>query len=178
MGGVSYNRWGKSTCRSGVERLYAGRIGSSYGNHKGGGANYVCMPDNPDYTLSFEPGVQNQGLIFGTEYEHARVSGRNNHNAPCAVCYIPTKHTAVMIPAKTTCPSGWTREYYGYLMAEHSTGAYRTMYACIDKDMETIPGSASHIDGGHLYHVEASCNGFACGPYSDSKELNCVVCSK
>ena len=26
--GVAYTRWGKSTCRSGVNRVYAGRTGS------------------------------------------------------------------------------------------------------------------------------------------------------
>ena len=83
-----------------------------------------------------------------------------------------------MIPAKTTCPSGWIREYYGYLMAERSSDFYRTMYTCVDKDMESVPGSQGHENNAHFFHVEASCNGFACGPYSDSKELNCVVCSK
>ena len=39
--GVVYTRWGKSTCRSGVNRVYAGRTGSSFGGHRGGGANYI-----------------------------------------------------------------------------------------------------------------------------------------
>ena len=52
-------------------------------------------------------------------------------------------------------PHVLTREYYGYLMAEHSTGSYQTMYACINKDMETIPGNAGNTNGAHLYHVDA-----------------------
>jgi hypothetical protein len=177
VGGVSYNRWGKSTCRSGVELLYAGKTGSSYSNNKGGGANYVCMPNDPEYTLPFESGRQHRSSIYGTEYEQVLVPDRNNHNAPCAVCYIPTKHTVVMIPAKSTCPSGWTREYYGYLMAESESG-FRTMYTCVDKDMESVSGSENDVVGGHFYHVEVSCNGFTCRPFNDGKELNCVVCSK
>jgi hypothetical protein len=37
------------------------------------------------------------------------VPNREQHDAPCAVCYIPTRHSVIMIPAKTSCPSGWTR---------------------------------------------------------------------
>ena len=87
-------------------------------------------------------------------------------------------NTVIMIPAKTTCPSGWTREYYGYLMAEYYNNR-RTMYECVDKDMESVPGTHNHHDGGHFFHVEARCtNDVACPPYNDFKELNCVVCSK
>jgi len=34
---------------SGTELLYAGRAGGTFHNHKGGAANYLCMPDDPDY---------------------------------------------------------------------------------------------------------------------------------
>ena len=54
----------------------------------------------------------------------------------------------------------------------------RTMYECVDKDMESVPGSYLDVEGGHFYHVKAHCNGVACPPYNNSKELNCVVCSK
>ena len=177
MGGVTYNRWGNSNCRSGVERVYPGRTGVTFSSHRGGAANYLCMPNDPQYTLPFEYGVRGHSYVYGTEYEDPLVSGRNQHNAPCAVCYIPTKHTVIMIPAKTTCHSGWTREYYGYLMAER-VGHQRTMYECVDSAMASISGSQNHIDGGHFYHVEAHCNGMACPPYNNYKELNCVVCSK
>ena len=50
-GGVAYTRWGKMNCpsASGTELLYAGRAGGTFHNHKGGAANYLCMPDDPDY---------------------------------------------------------------------------------------------------------------------------------
>ena len=64
-----------------------------------------------------------------------------------------------MIPAKLTCPSGWTREYYGYLMAEHVDRSYgRTMYTCVDHIMESVPGSENHTNGSHFYHTKAHCN--------------------
>ena len=178
VGGVTYTRWGKSTCHSGVTQVYAGRTGSTFHGHQGGAANYVCMPNDPEYTLPFRDGVQGYSYVYGTEYEDPLVSERWQHNAPCAVCYLPTMNTVIMIPAKTTCPSGWTREYYGYLMAEYYNNR-RTMYECVDKDMESVPGTHNHHDGGHFFHVEARCtNDVACPPYNDFKELNCVVCSK
>ena len=175
--GGAYYRWGSSSCRSGATRVYAGRTGVSASEQRGSGGNYLCMPNDPEYTLASRSGVQGYGYVYGTEYEDPLVSGRQDHNVPCAVCYIPTKHAVIMIPAKTSCPSGWTREYYGYLMAEHINHP-RSTYECIDRSMESIPGSQDHIDSGHFYHVEAHCNGMACPPYDNQKELNCVVCSK
>ena len=177
--GVIYTRWGKSTCRSGVNRVYAGRTGSSHYTHSGGGANYICMPNDPEYS-SYIPGVQGYGFVYGTEYEGPPLApGMIQHDAPCAVCDVPDKSRVLMIPAKLTCPSGWTREYYGYLMAEHvSRSLGRTMYTCVDHIMESVPGSQNHILGGHFYHTEAHCNGVACPPYNNYKELTCVVCSK
>jgi hypothetical protein len=177
VGGVTYNRWGRSTCRSGAERVYAGRTGSTFHEHQGGAANYVCMPNDPQYTLPTQHGVRGHSYVYGTEYEEPLVSGRNQHNAPCAVCYIPTKHSVIMIPAKTWCPSGWTREYYGYLMSERVENR-RTMYECVDSAMESVSWSQNHANSGHFWHVEAHCDGMACPPYDPQRELGCVVCSK
>ena len=149
----------------------------SFSGDQGGASNYLCMPNDPEYTLPFTAGVRGHSYVYGTEYEAPLVSGRDQHNAPCAVCYLPTQNAVVMIPAKTSCPSGWTREYFGYIMSE-AVLHRRTMYECVDMSMESIPGSQDHIDGGHFYHVEAHCNGMACPPYNNERELNCVVCSR
>ena len=178
-GGVAYERWGSSSCRSGADLVYAGWTGSTFDSDRGGAANYVCMPNNPDYTLSGLAGVHGRSYVYGTEYEGPPVvSGREQHNAPCAVCYVSTQHTVIMIPAKSTCPSGWTREYYGYLMSEHrSISAGRTEYECVDRLMESISGLEGDVNGGHFWHVEAQCSGMSCPPYTSTGELNCVVCT-
>ena len=36
----------------------------------------------------------------------------------------------------------------------------------------------TNITGGYFYFVEAHCNGVSCPPYTNVKELGCVVCSK
>ncbi len=57
-------------------------------------------------------------------------------------------------------------------------GRGRTMFECVDRDQESLPGSSANIDGVLFNHVEAACNGLPCPPYDQNKELNCVVCTK
>ena len=176
-----YTRWGKTSCPnvSGTELVYAGRAGGTYYNHKGGAANYLCMPDDPDY-LHYQPGVQTTSYVYGVEYEIR--SGQpfyavHEHNVPCAVCYASRRVAVTMIPAKTHCPSTWTLEYSVYLMSDHYI-QYRTMYECVDKNPDSVPGTASSTNGTTIFHVEANCNGMACPPYDPQKELTCAVCTK
>ena len=103
-GGVVYTRWGKRTCPnvSATTLVYAGRAGGTWFAHKGGAANYLCMPDDPDY-LSYQPGVQGYSYVFGAEYETylgGPLSAVHDHNVPCAVCYASTRVAVTMIPAK------------------------------------------------------------------------------
>ena len=182
-GGVTYTRWGRTTCPTiqGTQLLYAGRAGGTHYSHKGGAANHLCMPDNPDH-LQYESGVQNRGFVTGVEYDYASLSPLNsfNHdNVPCAVCYVATRSVSVMIPAKTQCPTQWTLEYVGYLMTQIYTQNGRSMYECVDKDPESVPGSAGNSDPrGRLFLVEPNCNGMLCPPYDDEKELICCVCTR
>ena len=176
-GGLVFTRWGKSMCpsTSGTERLYLGRAGTSYHAH-GGASNYLCMPEDPQYSSNSRSGVQGHSYIYGVEYE-APIGGTGNDDARCAVCYVSTRETVLMIPAKTSCPPNWTREYHGYLMSEeHRYG--RTNYVCVDSSFEAVPGSQGHVPSGHFYHVEATCSSMPCPPYVNHKELTCVVCTK
>ena len=181
-GGVVYTRWGKSTCPSvsGTTLVYAGRVGGTWYSDKGGAVNYLCMPNDPDY-LSYTPGVQGYNYVYGAEYETGGMplTAVNNHNVPCAVCYASTRVAVTMIPAKTRCPSNWTLEYSGYLMSQpRILSDRRTMYECVDKNPDSVPGSAANTHGIAFYHVEASCNGMLCPPYDPQKELTCAVCTK
>ena len=187
-GGAIYTRWGKSTCPQveGTELVYSGITGGTFYNQEGGGANYLCMPKDPEYSpaLRYEGGVRTWGAqVHGTEYE-LPLQGTSDHNAPCAVCHVSTRSTMLMIPAKATCPSSWTREYYGYIMTEHKGRQNnnirgRSMFECVDADQESLPGSHPNTNGALFYHVEAACNtGLPCPPYNQNKELNCVVCTK
>ena len=179
-GGVTYVRWGKRSCSNvtGTELIYAGRAAGTFYDKNGGGSNYLCMPDTPQYTLSYTPGSQIYSEIHGTEYEYP-ITGTHEHNVPCAVCFASTREAVFMLPARTSCPTGWTREYYGYLMSTYqASNHYRTSFECVDKDQESLPGSQANTNGAVFYHVEANCNGLPCPPYNNYKELNCAVCTK
>ena len=180
-GGAVYVRWGRTICPSdqGTELVYSGRAGGSRRDEKGGGANFLCMPDNPDHLL-YTRRQQGYSSIHAVEYQSShRSDGVTNHNVPCAVCYVTTRSTVLMIPAKANCSTGWTTEYIGYLMTSHKDSNYRSRYECVDKDPQSVPGYNS---GGYyeasLYHVEPICTGLSCPPYDEEKELTCVVCSR
>ena len=177
-----YTRWGSTTCSntSGAELLYAGRAAGSWWNEVGGGANYLCLPEQPENS-TFTAGSQGgRALLYGTEFQTSTGPLRSvyQHNVPCAVCYTSARETVVMIPARLTCPSSWTREYYGYLMADRSN-YYRTMFECVDISPESVPDSTANTDGALFYHTEIRCGyGIACPPYDAEKEVVCAVCTK
>ena len=146
-GGSSYIRCGNSSCPgvTGTTLVYTGFAGGSLHNQGGGGANYLCMPDAPKYssTLTYRPGVQNHSPIHGAEYQDP-IQGSDQHNVPCALCHVSSRSVLIMIPAMASCPSDWTREYYGYLMSENK-GHRRSTFVCVDKSMESIPDSQANI---------------------------------
>ena len=184
-GGVVYTRWGRTTCPDtpGTELVYEGRAAGSYYS-QGGGSNYLCLPDDPDYDLAYTAGTQSNSPLYGTEFRAGYGGPLNDispsyagHNIPCAVCYAAARGTAIMLPAITACPSTWTLEYSGYLTSGHKNHQ-RSSFECLDKDPESIPGSAPVINMALMYHVEATCTGIPCPPYNNYKELTCAVCTK
>ena len=69
-GGNVYIRWGRTTCpnTTGTELVYQGIAAGSWYSHTGGGANYLCLPQEPKYS-NYRPGVQGHSPLYGTEYE-------------------------------------------------------------------------------------------------------------
>ena len=182
-GGVTYTRWGRTTCPTcqGTELVYTGRAGGSHWDHSGGAANYLCMPDDPNH-LQYENGVQGWSSVTGVEYwyaSHPSLSSVNWDNVPCAVCYVATRSVSLMIPAKTQCPTLWTLEYIGYLMTGQFNHVGRTTYECVDKNPESVPGLNGHSSPTAFFLlVEPQCNGLSCPPYDAEKELTCAVCTR
>ena len=181
VSGVTYTRWGNSSCSNstGAQLVYAGRAGGSLWSQSGGGAEKLCLPNNPDY-LPGTAGLDVSTSINGAEYEFGNGPIRSvwQNNVPCAVCYVPTRATAIMVPAKTLCPPSWTREYYGYLTSEHGNHPGRSSFNCIDANPEVIPGTSANINGALFYYIISTCNGLACPPYENNRGLSCAVCTK
>ncbi len=177
-----YTRWGRTICpsTSGTELVYKGIASGSHINHKGGGTNYLCLPHDPQYLSSYQTGRYDGNYLHGVEYD-AWLPGpfrtMLNHNAPCAVCHATVRAAVLMLPARYSCPSGWTREYYGYLMSARYVH-HRTTFECMDRYPESIPGSAADINEVQFAFNEATCNGLPCPPYNTYKEITCAVCSK
>ena len=142
---------------TGTSLVYSGRAGKSWYNQQGGGSNYQCLPNNPEYG-QYDKGVQGHCPIYGTEYQlnsGSPLPGLSERNVPCAVCHVSTRAAVLMIPEWHHCPSQWTLD-----------------------TAETVPGSHANTNGGLFYHVEANCNGLPCPPYDAQKELTCAVCTK
>ena len=177
--GATYIRWGRTSCPNvnGTKLVYAGRAGGTYHKTRGGAANRLCLPRDPDY-LSETVGHAGQSIIRATEYHFAgHLHRRGGHIVPCAVCYVSTRTSVLMIPAKTQCPSSWTREYNGYLVAEHDA-FYRSSFECTDRNPESAPGSKPYVGSANFYNVEGYCDGLSCPPYERHRILSCTVCTK
>ena len=92
-GGAVYTHWGRTTCPTvqGTHLLYSGRAGGSPNQHKGGAANYMCLPNDPDH-LQYQSGVQRNGHIGGVEYWSDKnpesVPGLNSGSNPAAYFYL------------------------------------------------------------------------------------------
>ena len=174
---VTYIRWGNSTCPYGADTIYSGYAGGSWYGHEGAAVDPLCLPHDPQY-LQYRSGYQGYARLYGAEYETyspSPLDHSHNRNVPCTLCQVYGRTNKIMIPSHYDCPSGWRREYYGYLMAGCHSNKAATQYTCMDKSLEQVPGSGANTDGYEFHPVEAYCDHYI--PCSD-KEVTCVVCTK
>ncbi|KAJ8045206.1 Short-chain collagen C4 [Holothuria leucospilota] len=182
--GVTYTRWGKTSCPSTSQLVYQGVMasGNDY-THKGSGVNYLCLPLEP--TFADTPSYGNGGaLLYGVEYESNLFTSQNIHQseAPCAVCLAANKETVLTIPGTNTClgSQGWTLEYQGYMMSSHYT-TFKSTFVCIDQNAEGIPRTTHNNNEPLLWVANAKCSagggGLPCPPYVDGYDVLCAVCS-
>lgn len=166
--------------------MFKGIAGGGHYNRGGNGANTLCLPHNPDPAPSdFPTHFQNDdrassSFIYGSEYQYAYRNVAVDDDVPCAVCDVAHVSSIIMIPAKMTCPSGWSFEYAGVLTAacQYSGLAIRE-YLCVDENAEYLmDGTRQNFDGRLFYPVQAACGALPCPPYKESQLISCVVCSK
>ena len=107
----------------------------------GGGSQYLCVPRNPKYD-KYQNGHQSAGYVYGSEYEVDAYNGNpfdknfHNHDAPCAVCFVNSRGSMLMMPARNDCPSGWTEEYHGYLMTSYHGYRHSNEFICVNGNPE------------------------------------------
>ena len=179
-GGTVYVRWGHDQCPSTAQLVYNGRAGGSRWD-QGGGVGPQCLPIDPNYHTPIS-GTQHRARMHGAQYytltnSQSHLHGRHYHDVPCAVCYVTQRSTVYMVPAKYTCPSGWTKEYYGYLMSKYYT-RHPSHYTCMDSALKSVIGSAEKHDSFTFTFIEGRCGSLPCPPYDKTRELSCAVCTK
>ena len=181
-GGLTYVRWGRTDCANGGQVVYSGFASGSRYNINGGTSDILCLPETPQY-LSQDRSATHLATLYGMEFEVFGTAPPLKHlvqaNMPCALCYIETRSTVFTIPARYTCPQGFTREYYGYMMTEWNyADRQRKDTICVDVDTVPIPGSGPSTDPSVVYLMDANCNGLPCPPYVPKQPLTCAVCTK
>ena len=169
--------------------VYAGYAGGTFWNSDGSGSNYLCLHQEPEYD-KLTPGRDGaRAIVDSVEYEiydFTPFGSQHNHDAPCAVCRVTLRGTMIMIPARMSCSTGWTREYFGYLMSARSNYK-RTEFICFDRNPEAVVGSQYNEAGSAIFPVEVRCRdpdpdsftgGLPCDKFPTGNELSCVVCTK
>ncbi|XP_076114211.1 short-chain collagen C4-like [Mytilus galloprovincialis] len=179
--GVTYVRWGKKTCPHGSEIVYTGQVGGNDHQSKGGGVNYLCLPNDPE---NGQHQSYSNDQVYGAEYEPGysiKPSGwsesMHNQEVPCAVCYQKLRSTVMMIPGRKTCYKGWNAEYNGFLMSDHVTYNKKD-FACVDNNAEPLDNKNGNQNGALFYPLRTKCGSLRCPPYTNESDVLCVVCTK
>ena len=140
-----------------------------------------CLPNNPKYDKC-KDGWQYSGYVYGTEYKVSSFNpfkkNLHDHEAPCVVCFVKSRGSMLMMPARNDCPSSWTEEYHGYLMTSYHGHKKQTDYICVDEDAEYVPGTQAGKNNALLFPVQTQCGSLPCNPYVAGRELTCAVCTK
>jgi hypothetical protein len=193
VSGVTYTRWGRTTCSHGAQIVYKGYMAGTHYTLVGGGSTYLCIHENPKLGSTWVPGMQHySSRLHGVEYElsegysnNGPFSYRNNGNrdlhdqeAVCVVCYLPENFDILMIPGRPDCSTnsfGWNLEYWGYLMSDNHK---RTEYICVDEAPEARLGGHGNQNGALLFPVQEECGSLPCPPFINGAEVACAVCSR
>ncbi|VDI70608.1 Hypothetical predicted protein, partial [Mytilus galloprovincialis] len=179
--GVTYVRWGKKNCPKGADTVYTGQAGGNYQAHKGGGVNYLCLPNDPE---NGQHQSYDNAQGYGGEYEVSSTSkpsgwsgSMGSKEVPCSVCYRKQRSAVLMIPGRKTCYKGWNSEYNGYLMSDHNVYSKKD-YACEDKNAEQLDNKNGDENGALFYTLRTKCGSLRCPPYTNEADVLCFVCTK
>ncbi|XP_069131815.1 uncharacterized protein [Argopecten irradians] len=182
--GSTFVRWGRTDCPVNVtELVYSGYAGGSWYNHQGAAAGHLCLPSDPEWLNTTVVPDDDTGRIYGAEYQgnmgHTMFGSTRDEDVPCAVCRPTFFASSLMIPARKTCYSGWTKAYSGTLVSGDYDHPAATEYVCMDENDEPIVGGADRNDNGLLFYgVKAFCGSLRCPPYKQDAFIACVVCMK
>lgn len=178
---VTFINWGRNDCPSGSALVYAGPIGGGHYTHTGSGAQTICLSGSPVYAV-YNDGDHNGALVYGLEYETsgyglATLANRHDYDGVCAVCEVGGASETLMMPGTNSCPSGWTLQYWGYLMANHYTQR-KSEFVCVNNN-PLQSGSNANSNGTLWYPTETETGALVNGsPYFQDREMTCAVCTQ
>ena len=172
--------------------MLPGYVSGGHYNQKGGPAEYICLPNNPQWGRYVGSADTWPSYIYGTEFEiNSAYNNRdlllrhnNNgqslhqHDVPCVYCKVKGRSVVTTFAAATRCPDGWDLEYQGYLMASYHDHASQRGPICVDEVPETVLRGQSNQDGALLYFVRVKCGSLPCPPYVNDRQVACVICSQ
>lgn len=178
MGGLTYIRWGRTTCPVGGARIvYSGQAaGTRHDKPRTGGSPFICVPNQPWYFGQVDPSTplgnvsQTSSEVLALDKTRSTLHGTYFY-LPCVLCLVRKRSVQIMLPARKECYRGWHREYDGYLTVQTNWKDHKDVI-CVDRQSRGLLQDAQYVRG--LY---ASCRTFSCPPYVESERLPCVVCT-
>lgn len=178
MGGLTYVRWGRTTCPVGSARIvYSGQAaGSRHDKPRTGGSPFICVPNQPWYFGQVDPSTPLANASDRSPQSQALDKTRSLLHGTyfylsCVLCLVRRRSVQIMLPARKECYRGWHREYDGYLAVQTNWKDHKNVI-CIDRHSRGLLQEAQYVRG--LY---ASCETLSCPPYVQSERLPCVVCT-
>lgn len=101
FGGAVYIRWGKRSCPASAKIVYRGVAAGTHYSSPGGGSNYQCLAEDPEYGAQFAQGIQS--YIGGVKYKYYESPGSTQQNlhdsmVPCVACEAHKRQSKIMIP--------------------------------------------------------------------------------
>jgi len=173
----TFVRWGAMTCPTTASLVYSGFAAGAHHGHQGGGANMICLTDEPSDAPDTHTGSQNHAMLYGTEYEahygNADANSKNNKNAGCTTCSYDG--ATYVTWGSVQCTPGHDLLYSGNVMASHH-GHWKSEWVCVDEKREAHTEGVTNRHHNLWYLAEYECGSLPCGPYTQNKEVACAVC--
>ena len=189
--GVVYTIWGRPVCLLGAgrETIYPGWAASPHHHDSGGGANYMCLPDNPAFASAANTDSEVQTKVAAVKLMTANepLEPVDGSYLSCAQCYVP-QAVGLMIPGQNTCPDDWVLEYAGYLMSAKDTDStnvdpdeadqhFRSEYICVIEPDDNVGDDIVNEWEAEIYHVHIDCDAGGSLDCDESGPLPCAVCT-
>jgi hypothetical protein len=166
--GHVYTNWGRGDCPNGHRRLYEGINYASHYSHSGAAGN-VCIPRGA--SGGNNPGTDSLDLLYQISIDHNGGTNIPRSKAMrCARCYAASP-TCMRLEGRTSCPSGFTASYTGYLFGAHYQHSGPHGRICVNSNYDTSYGNPSnYMYSSNIYSVDGDVNVRA------STSIRCIVC--